>query len=99
MLQLLKRFWIHIALVAVVLLLVLAGIHSVALQSGIEEINVAKNSIKRAVVQCYAIEGAYPTDIFYLEKNYGLQINRDKYFIYYEAYAENMFPDVVVILK
>ena len=56
-------------------------------------------AIIRGVVSCYAIEGIYPPDIKYLQDHYGLQIDEDKYFIFYEVYASNIMPNIEVFLK
>jgi len=52
--------------------------------------------IRKYAVACYAQEGAYPKDITYLEENYGLIINEDKYFYYYDLFASNILPDIEV---
>lgn len=56
-----------------------------------------RQSILDAANQCCAIEGAYPLTLDYLEQNYGLTINRDDFVITYQAYANNIAPNVVVI--
>ena len=58
-----------------------------------------KDAVSSAVAQCYALEGAYPPDLGYLEHNYGLQLNRDKYIYHYELFASNILPDVQVFVK
>lgn len=55
-----------------------------------------RESILQAADQCYAIEGAYPATLGYLEKRYGLSVNRDGYDVIYEAFASNIAPTVVV---
>jgi len=55
-----------------------------------------KEAIERACIQCYALEGSYPPDLDYLSKNYGLILNDDKYFYYYEVFASNVMPYVEV---
>lgn len=55
-----------------------------------------RESILQAADQCYAIEGAYPMTLGYLEKRYGLSVNRDGYDVIYEAFASNIAPTVVV---
>lgn len=55
-----------------------------------------RESILQAADQCYAIEGAYPMSLGYLEKRYGLSVNRDGYDVVYEAFASNIAPTVVV---
>ncbi len=51
----------------------------------------------RAVISCYATEGSYPESYEYLQKNYGVSINEDKYAVFYEAFASNMMPDITII--
>ena len=58
-----------------------------------------KQSIEKAAVQCYALEGHYPPSITYLEENYGISLDRDKYHYDYFAFASNIRPSVVVIEK
>ena len=58
-----------------------------------------KKSIMNSAKQCAAIEGSYPASLSYLEENYGLVINHDRYIITYEIFAENVMPSVVVIVK
>ena len=57
-----------------------------------------KEVIDKALVQCYALEGSYPFDIDHL-KNYGVVIDTDRYFYYFEAVAVNIKPMVTVIVK
>jgi len=52
--------------------------------------------IRKYAVACYAQEGAYPRDIAYLEENYGLIVDEDKYFYYYDLFASNILPDIEV---
>lgn len=57
------------------------------------------DAIKRAAVQCYALEGSYPPDISYLEEHYGLVLNRDKFYYYYQTFGSNIMPQVGVYEK
>ena len=54
--------------------------------------------IDKALIQCYALEGGYPSDIEYLV-NYGVIIDTDKYFFDYDMFAINVKPVVTVIAK
>lgn len=54
--------------------------------------------IDKALVQCYALEGGYPTDIEYVSK-YGVIFDNDKYLYYYEWYGGNLKPNVIVVEK
>ena len=50
-------------------------------------------------MQCYALEGAYPQSLSYLEKNYGVQVNHSRFIVSYEVYASNQLPVVAVLEK
>lgn len=67
--------------------------------SRMQSIDLLRQSARKAVVECYAIEGSYPQDIEYLEENYGLDYNHDKYFIDYEVFASNVMPNLDVFEK
>lgn len=84
-----------------VLTLVLAGMATSYFQraSNLQSVDLLRQSARRAVVQCYAIEGSYPADVTYLEENYGLHYNHEKYFIDYQIFASNVMPDVEVYEK
>lgn len=58
-----------------------------------------RNSVLNSAKQCFAIEGAYPSSVYYLEQNYGLVINHSNYLVTYEVFAENVLPSVVVISR
>jgi len=64
-----------------------------------ESYNILSDAIIRSAVQCYAIEGFYPPDIEYLENNYGLLVDHNKYFVSYSVFASNIIPEVQVFLK
>lgn len=56
-----------------------------------------KESIQRATVECYAIEGRYPPSVAYLEENYGIRIDRNRFSVFYEGFASNIIPDITVV--
>lgn len=55
-----------------------------------------ENTIRKYAVQCYASEGSYPPDLDYLVENYGLILDKEHYFYYYEAFSSNFMPDIAV---
>lgn len=75
------------------------GGDKIAYYSKEEEQVLLEEAIKRAVVQCYAIEGMYPPDVAYIKKMYGVGIDEGKYIVHYEAFASNIMPDIKVIRK
>ena len=86
------------AIAAVCTLLLLLGVWAVwnGAQAAMRE--QAAQSL-RAAVQCYALEGAYPQSLSYLEENYGVQVNHSRFIVSYEAYASNQLPAVAVLEK
>jgi len=59
-----------------------------------EGLKIDKEAIVRATVQCYSLEGSYPPSLEYLEKNYGLTLDRDKYVYNYQIIGENLMPRI-----
>lgn len=58
-----------------------------------------KEVIERACVQCYAIEGSYPPNLDYLVNHYGIVLDHNRYYYYYEIFASNVMPTVGVYEK
>lgn len=56
-----------------------------------------QESLTRAAVSCYAVEGAYPPSIDYLVENYSVRIDQDRYTVKYELYASNLMPSITVL--
>ena len=66
-------------------------------RAGRESLSLAEQSIRRAAVQCYALEGAYPRDLSDLEERYGVSVDRERYFVDYRYVASNLMPDITVL--
>ena len=58
-----------------------------------------EESVRRAAVTCYAVEGIYPPDLAYLQEHYGIQVDEKNYYVFYEVFASNMMPDITVVEK
>lgn len=56
-------------------------------------------AVRKAAVQCYALEGKYPKDVEYLIDNYQLNIETSSYKVYYTNNGDNLMPDIDVIRK
>jgi hypothetical protein len=80
---------------ALVLLLgVLLG--NAADTSSEEALNAVRDSIIRAAVTCYAIEGTYPENLQYLIDNYSLAVDLNRYNVYYSSISDNLMPNIIV---
>lgn len=56
-----------------------------------------ENALRRSVAACYAAEGIYPPDLEYLRQHYGLQIDEERYRVFYEVFAHNLMPEITVL--
>ena len=56
--------------------------------------DLVRSAVRRAAVTCYAVEGAYPSTLGYLKRNYGLIYDEDNYFVYYNSFASNILPEI-----
>ena len=54
------------------------------------------DAVHNAALTCYAVEGAYPTNLEYLRKNYGLAYDQSRYQVRYDAFGSNLLPDIRV---
>ena len=54
-----------------------------------------EDALIKASVECYAIEGSYPDSLEYLKK-YGIKLDNERYYYYYEIFASNIPPIIKV---
>ena len=73
-----------------------AAIHASLKQQGAQSLQA---SVLESANQCYAVEGAYPISLEYLQDYYGLVFDESEYQIDYEIFAENIAPKVKVTVK
>ena len=83
-----------VCVLPVVLALAARGLGSRADQ---ESLDLTAQAIRRAAVQCYALEGAYPANLSYLEERYGIQVDESRVFVDYQYVAANLMPDITVL--
>lgn len=72
------------------------GARSLDHMSRMQNVDLIRQSVRRAAVQCYAIEGIYPADVDYLREHYGVNVDSEKYYIEYAAIGPNIMPDIEV---
>lgn len=80
-----------------VVTILLYGLATTQEGSAQEGLRIVEESVTRAIVSCYAIEGMYPESLDYMTEHYGLVIDESKYFVQYTAHASNLMPVVTVI--
>jgi hypothetical protein len=86
-----------LAVIAAVTLLTFISIADYSGRYEDSRLGEVRDTVLGCVAQCYALEGAYPPDLAYLEDNYGLMLDRSRYIYHYELFASNIFPDVKVL--
>jgi hypothetical protein len=66
-------------------------------QADAQALRMTEESIRRAAVQCYALEGVYPVNIQYLMDHYGIRPDTDRFVVHYEFVADNLLPVILVL--
>lgn len=89
---------ISLAVFAGMIALFISGILLFSQRTDLKGAETLRDAIRRASVQCYAIEGRYPPSVEYLEENYGIQIDKERYDVFYNGFASNFMPDITVNL-
>ena len=94
--RLLSGIWKPLAVLAAAALF-LFSLSRVSSGQSEEGRRLLEDSLRRAAVACYAAEGIYPPTVSYLEEHYGVQIDRARYAVFYEIFAENLMPEITVV--
>ena len=89
-------FSLFVLIFAFVLYFVLTGLNEAYTASDAEGLRIAEESIRRAVINCYASEGMYPQTYEYLKEHYGIAVDESKYVVHYQIFASNIMPDIAV---
>lgn len=91
--------YISTLLFVALLILFLFGINSISSSSIEKQQESLETALKRDIVHCYAVEGAYPPSLDYIKKHYGLTYNEELFFVDYQPLATNLMPDVTILPK
>ena len=73
------------------------GLRQTESSSKAEALRILDDSIRRAVVKCYAIEGMYPESVAYIKEHYNIHVDEEKFIVHYDVFATNIMPDIMVI--
>ncbi len=88
--------WVVFAVLAALIFTLFFGLGLVSGQNTEDQRTYVKQAIERAAVQCYALEGAYPPDVRYLEEHYGIKYDSQRFFVHYRVYGSNIRPEIEV---
>lgn len=62
-----------------------------------ESLHQLEQALRRGCVACYAAEGVYPPTLDYLQEHYGIQVDQERYVVFYDIFAENLMPVITVL--
>lgn len=86
-----------IGLTLILLTLAIYAVTATQEQMAAESLRLTGESVRRATVQCYALEGAYAQDLQYLIDNYGIRPDTERFLVHYMYLGDNLLPDITVI--
>jgi len=89
--------WILLVTLVIIIGYGVWGMERFTQQSDTRHTDAIKQAILRASTHCYALEGSYPPNLNYLEKNYGLTLDHKRFSYVYEIFASNIRPEVEVL--
>lgn len=92
------RYLPAVLVFAAIITITVAALNDINKTTEKESLSIVENSVRRAIITCYANEGSYPNNIDYLKENYGLYISED-YIVYYDIFASNIMPKITVVRK
>lgn len=93
----LPGYLFSILLLGLILYLFIGSVGAMQNRTQEDQLKALTEAIRRASVQCYSIEGRYPPSVEYLEENYAVVIDRNRYNVFYDGWASNVMPDITVL--
>jgi len=85
-----------VIILAVVVIFFFSAVNGASDKADSSAAATLERAIKKAAVQCYAIEGFYPPDVNYLVERYGIIID-PKYIVDYRGEISNDMPSIQVL--
>ena len=58
-----------------------------------------ETSLRRATVSYFVSEGVYPPDLDSILSRYAIQLDSERYSVFYDCFAANIMPDITVVEK
>lgn len=75
----------------------LYGVGIISKNNALDEKKNLQETIQKDIIHCYALEGIYPPTLDYIEENYGLMYNKNKFIVDYRSDGSNIMPKVIII--
>ena len=97
--DILKSAFLPTLFTAAVVVMTLIGIGNTQESTNKEGARLLEDSIRRAIITSYSLEGRYPATIEQIVNNFGVHIDTDRFIVHYMVFGANMMPSVVVISR
>ena len=85
-----------IAAVIALVILIYIGLGNLGTTQQEKQLEIARDAVIKAAVQCYALESQFPPSLQHLVDNYGLTLDENKFIYHYSAIGSNMVPNIQV---
>lgn len=94
------RGWIvTLCIFALLLGCTMRNVGSVEQKTLLQRQENVRSATLHAAVACYSVEGVYPDNVEYLVEHYGLRYDTETFILQYDAFAENILPDIRVLVR
>jgi len=93
------RMGIYLLLAAAVVTGFFTALHNMDAGRTREGRRQLEQAVRRAAVAYYAEQGVYPPALKELTRYGGVQIDETRYQVIYEVFADNLMPDITVLVK
>ena len=85
-----------IAAVIALVILIYIGLGNLGTTQQEKQLEIARDAVIKAAVQCYALESQFPASLQHLVDNYGLTLDENKFIYHYSVIGSNMVPNIQV---
>ena len=92
-----KMYIVSAVLFALIIVWFLVSVGNADEAAREKQCSSVEDEIMNGAVLCYSIEGEYPPSLSYLEENYGITVNSDKYIVGYDYFGANIRPTITVV--
>ena len=92
----LKSAVIPVLFTLAVLILIMMGLNETERAGRDEGRRILEDSLRRAAVTSFAVEGRYAPSVFHLERYYGVFIDRTRHAVFYRVLMPNIMPEIIV---
>lgn len=90
---------ITIVITVIIIISVVFAIQDITISNSTDRSEALENVLRQAAIHCYALEGSYPPDLYYLNAHYGIILDESQYYYFYDIQAANILPKIVVIKR